>query len=105
MKKVKNFMANIMIVLAASFVVTILIFIPFCAMAFSVANKDVLWLEFKKHDIELRLESESPVARTIAEMDAKWYNGTIATHQRYNKKMFISSFISDAVDALEPIEL
>lgn len=105
MKKVKNFMINIMIVLAASFVVTILIFIPFCAMAFTVTNNDVLWLESKKYDIELRLESESPVARTIAEMDAKWYNSTIATYQRDNKKMFISSFISDAVDALEPIEL
>ena len=105
MKKVKNFMINIMIVLAASFVVTILIFIPFCAMVFTVTNNDVLWLESKKYDIELRLESESPVARAIAEMDAKRYNNRVYEIQRDNKRMFINSFISDAVDVLEVIEL
>ena len=105
MKKLKNFIVNIMIFLAASFVVTILIFIPFCAMAFTVTNNDVLWLESKKHDIELRLESESPVARTIAEMDTKRYNNRVYELQRDNKRMFINSFISDAVDALEIIEL
>lgn len=105
MKKVKNFMVNVMIVLAASFVVAILIFIPFCAIASTVTNNDVIKLENNKHDIEIRLESESPVRRSIAEMDAKWYNNRVYELQRDNKKMFISSFISDAVDALEPIEL
>lgn len=105
MGKVNLLIENIFVVIRSLIFVASILFLPITAIAFGTSDRDVLWLETKKCDIELRLESELPAVRAVAISDANRYNNNVSTLQKSKKKVFVGIFISDAIDALELIEL
>lgn len=105
MGRVNLLIENIFVVIKSLIIIVAISFFPIVVITFEFSDRDVLKLESIKYDIEMRLESESPVVRSIAKKDANSYNHKVLKLQKDNKRTFIGGCISDAVDALELIEL
>jgi len=104
MEKMKDVYEVVMTVIGAVFVFWMIASV-FIIVLHGTSNSKVLKMDITRQKIESKLESESKVIRAVAESEVQWYNGRVVELQRNNKKAFIGSFISDAVDALEEIKI
>ena len=73
--------------------------------SFNTSIDDVINLQLKKQNIEMRLKDECRIVRNAAKLDAESFNEKVKNIQHSNKRIIIKEFINDNVDALETIEI